>query len=199
VIRLLGKLDKTKPYWVGLSGGADSMAALNFLKQMKFNVRGFHVNHNTEACDQGHAFLMESLKGEFDSAHISSIKPKNKSWEEHWRDGRYAIFNALENKVIVGHHLGDVTETWIHSSLHGQSKLIPYRHGNVIRPFLATPKAELISWCERHDVSWIEDYTNADTKHQRNYIRHTMMPHILNINPGIGSMLRKRLLLRDVA
>ena len=38
MIRLLGKLDKTKRYWVGVSGGVDSMAAFHFLRQMKYHV-----------------------------------------------------------------------------------------------------------------------------------------------------------------
>ena len=129
---------------------------------------------------------------------IKAAIPKGISKEEHWRNERYRILNSLDGEVIVAHHLNDVVETWVHSSLHGQSKLIPYSHGNVIRPFLATPKAEMVKWCKSHDIEWIEDYTNADTNHQRNYIRHTMMPHVLKINPGIGGMLRKKLLARGV-
>lgn len=192
MIRLLEKLDKTKPYYLGLSGGADSMGAYHFLKQMKYKVDPLFFNHCTEACSQAEKFLG------FRSAKIAGTKPAKMSKEEWWREDRYKFFHKMDREVIVAHHLDDVVETWVWSSLHGQSKLIPYRNGNVIRPFLATPKSELVNWCKRHRVKWIEDFTNLDINHQRNYIRHTMMPHILKINPGIGSMLRKKLLARSI-
>ena len=152
MIQLLGKLDRYKKYWVGVSGGIDSMVALHFLKQMRFDVKAFHVNHHTEACKQGHAFLMEALRGDFYTDCIYPlVKPKAQSWEEYWRKGRYDLFNSHLSKgreVITAHHLGDVIETWVHGSLHGQPKLIPYRHGSVIRPFLTTPKEELVRWAK---------------------------------------------------
>jgi tRNA(Ile)-lysidine synthase len=113
---------------------------------------------------------------------------------------RYDFFKKknVNSPVIVAHHLDDAVETWVWSSLHGQSKLIPYRHGNVIRPFLATPKKELVKWAENHFVPWIDDYTNMDTRHQRNFIRHMMMPQVLRVNPGIHKTIRKKLLARGV-
>ncbi len=197
LISLLGKLDKKKPYWVGVSGGADSMAALHFLKQMKYDVQPVFFHHDTAACRQAKAFL-DKQGINYDQGSLETPVPAGKSKEEHWRNERYKFFKRIGRTVIVAHHLDDVVETWVWGSLHGQSKLIPYRHANVIRPFLATPKAELVRWCQSHGIEWIEDFTNADTKHQRNYIRHTMMPHVLAINPGIAGMLRKKLLARGV-
>lgn len=198
MIRLLGKLDKKQQYWVGVSGGADSMAAYHFLKQMKYMVQPIFFHHGTEACNQGFEFVLKHLGNVQTTPDPGNIIPLRKSKEEHWRDERYKFFKSLGKEVIVGQHLDDVVETWVWSSLHGQSKLIPYRHGNVIRPFLATPKATLVKWCQDHNVPWIEDFTNADINHQRNYIRHIMMPQVLKINPGIGKMLRKKLLARAV-
>lgn len=197
MIRLLEKLDKTKQYFVGVSGGADSMAAFDFLRQMKYKVEPIFFNHGTEACKEALEFL-KSYDYDSTGGKITRDVPKGKSKEEFWRDERYKFFGKLPYEVIVAHHLDDVVETWVWSSLHGQSKLIPYRHGNVIRPFLATPKAELVKWCQNHDVPWIEDFTNADTNHQRNYIRRIMMPHVLRINPGISKTIRKKLLARGV-
>ena len=177
------------------------MAALHFLKQMKYNVKAFFINHNTETSLKAHAFLMEALKGDFYADQIPMDKPKDESWEEHWRNGRYSILNSHLNEgceVITAHNLNDAVETWVHSSLHGQSKIIPYRHGSVIRPFLATPKKELIQWAVNHDVKWIDDLSNNDTKYQRNFIRHILMPQILKVNPGIASTIRKKILTRGV-
>jgi tRNA(Ile)-lysidine synthase len=63
--------------------------------------------------------------------------------------------------------------------------------GNVLRPFLTTPKTEFISWCERHNVTWSEDISNKDTNYTRNYIRHELMPHALKVNPGLRTTIKK--------
>jgi tRNA(Ile)-lysidine synthase TilS/MesJ len=78
------------------------------------------------------------------------------------------------------------------SFLHGKAKL-PHRYvrGNVLRPFLTTPKTEFISWCERHNVTWSEDISNKDTNYTRNYIRHELMPHALKVNPGLRTTIKK--------
>lgn len=203
MIKLLGTIPKGR-FYVAVSGGVDSMAAYDFLKRGKHKCRALFINHNTEASTKAHKFLMEYLKGDFTAEQIPTSKSKGKSWEEHWRDERYKIFESIalhtdpadSHAVVTAHHLDDVLETWLHSSIHGQSKLIPYNHANAIRPFLATPKSEFIKWAKQHRVDWIDDASNLDVKFQRNYIRHTLMPYILNINPGIANTLRKKLLKR---
>jgi tRNA(Ile)-lysidine synthase len=62
---------------------------------------------------------------------------------------------------------------------------------NVLRPFLTTRKSEFIRWCIHHNVPWIEDHSNMDTKYTRNYIRNEMMPHVLKVNPGIHTLVKK--------
>src|SRR6185295_12516248 len=100
MIRLLEKLDKTKRYWLGISGGADSMAAYYFLRQMKYQISLVFVNHGTKACDEAQRFMMRREKGVFRSGVYSvsyDIKPgipKGISKEEHWRNERYRILNS---------------------------------------------------------------------------------------------------------
>lgn len=199
MIKLLGSLDKKQRYWVGVSGGPDSMAAYHFLKKMKYLVQPIFFHHGSPACDEASRFVLRTLDMVQPTPEPQDRSiPKGKSREEHWRDERYKFFKSLHSPVIVAHHLDDAVETWIWGCLHGQPQLIPYRHANVIRPFLATPKAELLRWAETYRVPWIDDHTNADTSYQRNYIRRIMMPHVLRINPGISKTIRKKLLARGV-
>ena len=116
--------------------------------------------------------------------------PKGISQEEHWRDQRYTFLRTL-GPVITAHHLDDCVETYIHSALNGTPKVIPMIRNNVLRPFLTTRKSELISWCQRHDVPWIEDTSNQDSKYMRNYIRNELMPHALRVNPGLHTLVKK--------
>ena len=125
---------------------------------------------------------------------INGTKPKDKSWEEWWREERIKAFHALKFPVITGHHLNDQVETWIWSCIHGQPKLIPYRNVNVIRPFLLTSKTEIVKWADKRNVKFIEDESNYDIRFQRNLIRHNLMPEILKINIGIEKVIKKKVL-----
>ena len=117
------------------------------------------------------------------------------SWEEFWRSERYKYFKRhSERPIITAHHLNDVVEWWVYTSLHGDPKIIPYENPeyNIIRPFLLTPKTKLVDWCERKNVPYIVDPSNESRDHMRNVVRHDMMPHILKVNPGVEKVLRKK-------
>jgi tRNA(Ile)-lysidine synthase len=70
-----------------------------------------------------------------------------------------------------------------------------YSHANVIRPFLATRKSELIDYAQTHQIPWLEDPSNQDVEFAaRNRIRHDMLPSALLVNPGLHNMVRKRII-----
>jgi len=110
--------------------------------------------------------------------------------EEYWRRERYTFLEEL-GPVITCHHLDDCVETYIWSSLHGTPKVIPLTRNNVIRPFLTTRKQDLIYWCESHNVPWIEDESNKNSRYTRNYIRNELIPHALHVNPGLPKLVKK--------
>jgi tRNA(Ile)-lysidine synthase len=181
---------------LAVSGGIDSMAALNFLCY-NHTVDVAFFDHGTKTSEDAFSFLTNELKrykiNNFFSEKIDSLDiPKGISKEEHWRNQRYKFFSKFEC-VVTAHHLDDVAETWIWSSLHGQSKLIPYKRNNVIRPFLTSRKFDLEKWAKDKSVNYVFDKSNNDTSYTRNYIRHNLMQHALKVNPGLHSMLRKKL------
>jgi tRNA(Ile)-lysidine synthase len=119
-----------------------------------------------------------------------SQKNSKESQEEYWRRERYDFLSGL-GPVVTCHHLDDCVETYIWSSLHGTPKVIPLTRNNVIRPFLTTRKQDLIYWCESHNVPWIEDESNKNSRYTRNYIRNELMPHALHVNPGLPKLVKK--------
>lgn len=180
---------------VAVSGGVDSMAALSFLSyNHSVDVAFFH--HGTKNSDIALKFLTEELKSykitDFKVGHIDGNAPITGSKEEHWRNERYKFLSQFET-VVTAHHLDDVAETWIWSSLHGQSKLIPTERNNVIRPFLLCRKFDLEQWATKKSVKYVTDESNKDLSFTRNYIRHELMPYALKVNPGLHTMLRKKL------
>jgi len=179
---------------VAVSGGVDSIVALDLLAR-KHNVTLVHVNHNEGNSDAAASFV-ETLATKYDCAvvykQITDKKPTNCSLEEFWRNQRYELFYNIDQPVVTAHTLDDCVETWVWSSLHGTGKIIPYANRNVIRPFRLTHKREFVSWANKQKLSWIEDSSNNDLSLTRNYIRKVMMPHILQVNPGIYTTIRKK-------
>ena len=182
---------------VAFSGGVDSVAIADFLIRGRKDVKLAFFHHGTETSNVAESFVNSfSLTRDvpLTIGHLSRPRPKDISEEEHWRNERYAFLGSFEEPVVTCHHLDDAIETWIFTSLHGHGKLIPHTRGNVVRPFLLTRKAELISWCHRRNLTWCEDSSNVDIKHMRNLIRHRIVPEALKVNPGLHTMIRKKYL-----
>ena len=54
-------------------------------------------------------------------------------------------------------------------------------------------KEKIVDWAVRKNVKYIDDPSNSETKFKRNLIRHEIMPHALKINPGLLTVLKKKL------
>lgn len=179
---------------VACSGGVDSVAALHFLSR-KHDVTALHINHNEGNSDAAETIvrnLCDKLHCKLVVKRITSVKPAICSLEEFWRNERYELFHSTSGAVVTAHTLEDCIETWVWSSLHGSSKLIPQYNRNVVRPFRMTAKKDFISWARTNKLTWVEDTSNSDLTLSRNYIRQVMMPNILFINPGISKTIKKK-------
>jgi tRNA(Ile)-lysidine synthase len=198
MITIQGKLDRE--VYIACSGGVDSMAVADFLmKNHKVNLMFF--DHGNETALEELRFLQERYHPSIDHAgmkleigNITRSKNKSESWEEYWRVQRYEWFHSFDFPIITCHHLDDCVETWIFTSLHGESRIIPYSNKNVIRPFRLNRKSEFTNWCRNKNVPWVEDTSNEDTGYMRNYIRHEIVPKALIVNPGIHKVIRKKVI-----
>ena len=171
------------------------MAALDFLSNNHY-VEVLHFNHGTAHGIKAAGFVERYCSRNGINALIGNAHgtvPPGASKEEWWREQRYAFLdNFTDAPVITCHHLDDCVETWVWSSMHGTGKIIPYRRNYVVRPFRLTRKRDFELWCNLHNVEWIEDDSNENIHYTRNYIRHEMMPHVLQVNPGIHKTIAKK-------
>lgn len=185
------------PFGIAVSGGADSMAALKFLTLYpKNNIHVYHVNHGSSYDNDAEALVKHFCSSNNLPLHLHKLhgaKDINKSWEEHWRDERYKFLNSFDMDIITGHNLDDCVETWIFSSLHGSSKLIPHRNKNIYRPFMLTKKSEMVQFCIEHDVPYLDDPNNESEEFARNIIRRKIVPEALRVNPGLYKTISKKL------
>ena len=197
MIKILNKIDKN--IYIAVSGGVDSMAALSFLsnKNKRF-IEVLFFNHNTEYSNAAEKLVEDFCTKNNITIHKDKLieqKDKRKSPEEFWRDERYKFFNKFKDKqIITAHHLDDVIEWYLFSSINGESKLINYQRGNIVRPFLLTEKKDLLNWCLKNNIPYLEDQSNKDIKYSRNRIRHNIIPEVLKINPGIKKNINKLLI-----
>ena len=220
MIKLLGKIPKR--VCIAVSGGPDSMSALNFLQNDgRRNVLALHFNHGTEHGEEAESFVVGYCNKNNIPLVVGKVtgeKPKEESKEEFWRNERYSFFNDYlsvfkekiksynidydslahfyysNTPIVTCHHLNDAVETWIFTALHGNPMLIPYKRDNYIRPFLLTEKETLVEWCENKDIPYVFDKSNEDTSYMRNFIRHVLMPKALRVNPGLYKVIYKKII-----
>jgi len=195
MINITGKIPRKVA--VAVSGGIDSMAVLDFVRRAH-DVLVLHYNHGTPYSPEAEALVRDYCVKhglELIVGKCEEQMPAGVSHEAWWREKRYKFFAESTNrKIITAHHLDDVVENWIFTSLNGCGKLIPSERDNYIRPFLTTEKRDLTLWCHRKEVPTIGDPSNSNTRYRRNYIRHIMMPHVTYINPGIRKTLKRKVL-----
>lgn len=198
------KLIATVPHDViiAFSGGIDSLAIAHFLKRGKRNITLAHFNHGCPVSDEiekGCRTLADQLELPIIVKKIDEpLVPSGHSVEDYWRRNRYRWLRSFDSRVLTGHHLNDAMETWLWSAIHGNPKLIPVESGNILRPFLTTPKRDFTAYCELHQLVPIHDECNNDLSLTRNYMRVNLMPVVNHINPGLEKVIRKKYLNGEV-
>lgn len=193
MIKVQGKIPRS--VGVAVSGGVDSMAALNFLMR-NHDVTVYNFDHSTEYGATAHNYLLDYCnfhKIPFVSCYLEKDKPKGLSWEEFWRIERYEWLTSFEQTIVLAHHLDDCVESYVFNMTHGKDYTIPYRHSNCIRPFRLNKKAEFLDWAVRNAVYWMDDVSNTDTKYARNQIRKNVIPELLKVNPGLYKVVARKL------
>lgn len=187
--------------YIAVSGGIDSMVALDFCLLMKKDVIVLHFNHATKFGEVAEDFVISYCKNK-NIPYITQRLSGNpsfvgKSKEDVWRKERYRFFKEVttaKDSILMAHHLNDAVETWIFTTLNGNPFLIPPTRDNFIRPFLLSEKEKIILWAENKKVPFIDDPSNKDTAYMRNLIRYKIMPEALKVNPGLPKVIKKKYL-----
>lgn len=185
---------------VAVSGGVDSMNLLHFLhtyqKKLNLELGIAHVNYGQRlASVEEEAYLRSWAQREGLPIHVSHFSGQFS--EEAARDFRYAFFKRLMveqgyTAVVTAHHADDQAETVMMRLLRGSRlrhltgirEVRPLGSGQLIRPFLAFAKADLL------DIFHFEDISNQSDLYLRNRIRRTYLPLLEQENPNIKQHLQ---------
>ena len=178
---------------VGFSGGVDSTALLHWLSHLsdRLPILALHVNHqlDPDAHYWAEAAANFSASLGIDYRMVSVDVASGGSVEAAARAARYAAFEAALGPggfLILGHHADDQVETVVMNMLRGSER--PGLQGmpsdrvvgqaSLVRPFLKVERARLIAYAESHGLEWVEDPSNARVQHDRNFLRHEVLPRL---------------------
>jgi tRNA(Ile)-lysidine synthase len=179
--------DVEPPVVVGCSGGADSMALLVLAVDAGLRPVAVHVDHGLrpesrrEQCEV--AELAMSVGAPFDG-RAASVEPGS-NVEARARDARYGALEAARaeheaSAVLVAHTADDQAETVLLNVLRGSATSglagMRPRRGFVVRPLLATRRAELAALCEALMLPVLHDPMNDDESFRRVALRRRVVP-----------------------
>jgi tRNA(Ile)-lysidine synthase len=61
----------------------------------------------------------------------------------------------------------------------------------LLRPFLTVSRAHIEAYCQTHNLTPVQDSSNADVAFRRNHIRHHLLPQLAAYNPQIQTHLQQ--------
>ncbi|MGH9427442.1 MAG: tRNA lysidine(34) synthetase TilS [Terriglobia bacterium] len=210
VVKAHALLDRGDRLVVAVSGGADSVALLSLLlevrAQFELELIVAHLNHNlrgksseedqefvrTLAHRFGIRFICEKIKSEAVIARRENL--------ENWaREQRYAFLSKAAGsvhaqKVALGHTMSDQAETFLMRLLRGSGTVglsaMSHKRDGFIRPLLSIERHEILAYLKVCGVTWREDASNLDTQFLRNRLRQELIPSLKDrYNPKIVSLL----------
>lgn len=189
---------------LALSGGADSVALLDILAQLRaslhFSLSAVHVNHqiSPNAADWAEfcARLCAGYNIPFQVVRVDLQRQPGESLEELARDARYRVFAEQQaDFIVLAQHLDDQAETLLLQLLRGAgakglSAMAELRiqdsglRTGFLRPLLDVPRRLILDYAALSGLQWVEDESNADIAYDRNYLRHRVMPLLERRFPG---------------
>lgn len=180
---------------VAVSGGPDSMAlahmVMGWTKDNNKEVHIITVNHGLRPESVDEAKMVS------DWAANQNITHQILNWEgdkpeagimEAARASRYDMMAeyCTQNDIgilFVAHHLDDQAETFLirlakGSGLDGLAAMNEQRRYNkgviIIRPLLDIPKQDIISYCDKNKISYVQDPSNENEDYMRPRLRQSM-------------------------
>jgi tRNA(Ile)-lysidine synthase len=177
---------------IALSGGLDSMvlldAAAAFAARQALALSAIHIHHglspNADRWADFCAAQCAARKVPLTTHRLRLSRERGLSLEAQARSARYERLSAADVDVIaLAHHADDQAETVLLQLLRGAGPLglaaMPaFRPGRpaLLRPLLGLARKTLAAYASARDLAWVEDESNADHRHARNFIRSDVAP-----------------------
>jgi len=190
-----------------LVGRSRELGLVLHVAHLHHGLRGAEADADLEFCrDLAASLALPFYEARVDTASEACANPaaakSAESIEEAARRLRYAWFRQLmrENQldaVATAHTLDDQAETvlarflrgaWT-EGLSGIHPVLLFSEGRVLRPLLATTRAEVEAYLHELGQPWREDSSNRHLTFTRNRIRHELLPLLESWNPQLRQHL----------
>ncbi|PPV07212.1 cell cycle protein [Xanthomonas bromi] len=183
------------PVLLGYSGGMDSGVLLHLLaavpRYRQAGLRALHVHHGLHADADAWAAhcqrTCDALQVPLQIVPVQVARDSGLGLEAAAREARHTAFAhalAAGEWLALAHHRDDQAETFMLRALRasgpeGLAAMRPQRpfgNGTLWRPLLAHARADLLAYAHAQELRWIEDPSNADLRHDRNFLRSQVLP-----------------------
>lgn len=207
---------KDKRIVVGVSGGPDSLALLDFLLRKKekqnLTIIVAHVDHMFRGQEsyEDAMFVKEfcqqyGVPFEMTRVNVTDImKKEGKSSQVAGREVRYFFYSQVMEKyqapyLALGHHGDDQIETILMRFTRGSTGLAragipfsrPFHFGTIFRPFLCVTKGEIEQYCQKHQLTPRIDPSNKKGVYSRNRFRSEVLPFLKSENPLVHEQFQR--------
>ena len=210
--RQQGWIDSTEALVAAVSGGGDSVALLEALRETyKGQIIVAHLEHGIRGKSSvSDAEFVEDLSRKMNlesvvrSVDVPRRRRRGESTEEAARRIRYGFLEEVRAAfgaawIAVGHNSDDVVETMLLNLLRGTGVTglcgLLGRRGAIVRPLIHCSRLDLRDFLSERGLHWQEDETNLDTQYLRNRLRLELIPALAkHYNPAFAE---KMLFLRE--
>lgn len=192
---------------VCVSGGMDSMVLLDLMARvapgLRLRIGVFHAEHGLrgDASLADAEFVAKRCRELAVPVYVESLamSPGDPNLEEGARIRRYAAALACMHRcgftwAATAHTLDDQAETVLYrmargTGIRGLAGMRHRREDGIIRPLLDVSRMEVERYAHQRGIAYCHDETNREENRARNLIRHSVMPLLQRINPGVARAL----------
>lgn len=208
LLKQLSLLPPTKRYLLAFSGGLDSTVLLHLLASSKdeidAEVVAIHIDHGLQQesteWSRHCSDLCRQLDVPLETSSLSLQRVSGESREAQAREARYKAMQQLMQPgeiLLTAHHRDDQAETLLLNLMRGSGvrglAAIPsircFARGWLARPLLEISRSEIEAYATQHKLTWINDPTNALTDFNRNYLRHEILPRLMQRWPAAAASI----------
>lgn len=189
---------------LGLSGGLDSVVLLDLLARLRhplqFRLSAIHVNHQLSPhAGEWAAFCATLCEARAVPLEIAAVQVPclpGDSLEAAARTARHeALSRSTADFIVLAHHLDDQAETLLLQLLRGcgvdGASAMAEQNGRHLRPLLKCPRSQLEQYARQQGLDWVEDESNLDTRFDRNFLRHQVLPVLAERFPAYRETLAR--------
>ena len=197
-----------KKIWIGFSGGVDSRVLLEliwlvFNNNPNYLLNVVHINHGinkqADSWELACQVVCQQLNINFQAvkldADYDSCNRLQSNLEAELRAARMSVWQRLvsiNDVLLLAHNLNDQAETLLlrlcrGAGVTGLAAIKPITNiGNIkiIRPLLGYTREQIQAFARLHQLQYIQDDSNFNTKFARNFVRHNILPVLAEFWPA---------------